>query len=130
MHIALDLKQNLAHVRPARPVVEAALSLTHTLVVTRSVHADVGGCAVVQAVLHASQALLDGLVGDFELLRGNAAVVVFQADAVVAPDEGCAACAAAGGNARAAFARFAGFAGFGSQPVERSGGRGEGARGL
>lgn len=76
---------------------------------------------MVQAVLHASQALLDGLVGDLELLRGDAAVVVFQADAVVAPDEGCAACAAAGGNARAAFARFAGFAGFGGQPVEGSG---------
>ena len=75
---------------------------------------------MVQAVLHASQALLDGFVGDLELLRGNAAVVVFQTDAVVAPDEGCAAYAAAGGNARAAFARFAGFAGFGGQPVEGS----------
>jgi hypothetical protein len=41
---------------------------------------------MVQAVLHASQALLDGLVGDLELLRGDAAVVVFQADAVVAPE--------------------------------------------
>ena len=55
--------------------------------------------------------------------------MVFQADAVVAPDEGCAACATTGGYARAAFARFAGFAGFGHQPVEGSGGGGEGAGG-
>ena len=85
---------------------------------------------MVQAVLHASQALLDGLVGDLELLCGDAAVVILQANTIVAPDEGCAARAAAGGNARATFARFAGFAGFGGQPVEGSGGGGEGARGV
>jgi hypothetical protein len=85
---------------------------------------------VVQAVFHASQALLDGLVGDLELLCGNTAIVVSQADAIVAPDEGCAACAATCGDARTAFARFAGFAGFGSQPVESSGSGGEGTRGM
>jgi hypothetical protein len=85
---------------------------------------------VVQAVLHASQALLDGFVGDFELLCGNSAIVVLESDAVVAPYECCAACATACGNARAAFARFAGFAGFGCEPVKGSGGGGKGAGGL
>ena len=80
---------------------------------------------MIQAVLHATQALLDGLIGEVELLRGNSAIVVLQSDAVVAPYEGCAACAAACGNARAAFARFAGFASFWGEPVEGSGSRGE-----
>lgn len=130
VHIALDLKQDLAHGRPARPVVEAALTLTHTLIVSGGVDADVGGHAVVEAVLHATQALLDGLVGDLELLRGDSAVVVLQSDAVVAPHECCAARAAAGRDARSAFARFAGFAGFGSEPVEASRCGREGADGL
>lgn len=85
---------------------------------------------MVQTVLHATQALLDGLVGDFKLLRGNSAVVVLQSDAVVTPYKGCAACAAACGNARTAFARFAGLAGFGGEPVEGSRGGGKGAGGL
>lgn len=55
--------------------------------------------------------------------------MVFEAQAVVAPDEGGAAGAAAGGDARAAFARFAGLAGFGGEPVEGGWGGGEGAGG-
>lgn len=76
VHVSLDLKQNLADVGPARPVVETTLSLTHTLVVSGGVDTNVGGCAVVEAVFHASKALLDRLVGDFELLRGNTSIVV------------------------------------------------------
>lgn len=59
---------------------------------------------MIKTVLHPSQALLDRLVCDFELLGADAAVVVFEPDAVVAPYQRGAACAAACGDAWAAFA--------------------------
>lgn len=127
MHISLQLKQDLAHMRSARPVVKTALSLAHTLVVTTRVHADVRAHAVVESVFHTAQALLNRFVGDFERLGGDSAVVVFESDAVVAPDEGGAARAAACGYSRTAFARFGGLAGFGGEPVEGARGGGEGA---
>lgn len=82
---------------------------------------------MVQAVFHASQPLFDRLVGDFELRGRDAAVVVFESDAVFAPDERRAFDAATCGDLGAAFARFGGFAGFGGEPVEGGLGGGEGA---
>ena len=84
---------------------------------------------MVEAVFESSEALTDGGVGDFELRGRDAAVVVLEAQAVVAPDEGGAAGAAASGDAWAAFARFAALAGFGGEPVEGMWGGGEGAVG-
>lgn len=55
--------------------------------------------------------------------------MVEQAQAVVAPDEGCAASAAACGHARTAFAGFGGLAGFGGEPVLLGGSCGEGSEG-
>lgn len=73
---------------------------------------------MVKAVFHPSQALLDRFVGDFELCRADSAVVVFESDAVFAPDERGALDAAARGDFGSAFAGFARFTGFGGEPVE------------
>ena len=107
-------------------MVERALALAHALVVAARVDADVGADAVVEAVFRASEATADGFIGDFELGGGDAPVVVSEADAVVAPDEGGAAHAAAGADLGLAFAGFAGFASFGGEPVGGEGGGGEG----
>ena len=82
---------------------------------------------MVEAVFHSSQALFDGFVGDFELLRADAAVMVAHAQAVVAPDEGGAFYTAAGGDVRATFARSAALACFGGEPVLSGSGGAEGA---
>lgn len=68
-------------------------------------------------VFRASQAFFYGLVGDFEGGGGDSTVVVAEAKAVVAPDEGCAARAAACRDPRLAFAGLGRFAGFGREPV-------------
>jgi len=57
--------------------------------------------------------LSDRGIGDFELGGRDTAVVVAEAQAIVAPDESGAARAAAGGDVRATFAGFGGLAGFG-----------------
>lgn len=125
--VAFQLEQNPAHGHPHRPVIETTLSLSHSLVVPRSIYTDIRGNAVVETVLHASEAFFDGFVGDFEGRRGDAAIVVLEADSIVAPDQRSAFCAAASGNFAASFARFCGFAAFGSKPVEGAGSCAEGA---
>ena len=55
--------------------------------------------------------------------------MIFEPDAVVAPDEGGAARASTGGDAGPAFAGFGTLASFGGEPVERGRGGGEGAGG-
>lgn len=84
---------------------------------------------MVEAVFRTTQALADGGVSDFELGGGDAAVVVTEAEAVIAPDERGAARTAPRRHAWPSFSRFGAFAGFGSEPVERARGGGEGAAG-
>jgi len=129
MQISLDLKDNLANRHPRRPMIKATLSLSHSDIVTARVHANVGRYPHVHAELHATQSLPDRLLGNAELVGGDAAVVVAHAQAIVTPYDGGAARAAAGGNAAAAFAGFARLAGFGGEVVEAGGCAGECAGG-
>ena len=104
MQVSLNLKNNLAHRHPRRPAVKASFALSHSHVVARRVHTNVGSDAHVEAELHATETLANGFLGDAELMGGYASVVVTHAQAVVAPDDSCAAHGAAGGDATAAFA--------------------------
>lgn len=125
MQITLDLKDNLTNGDPGGPVIEATLSLAHSALVAAGVDANVCADARVQPVLHAPQALADALLAVLELGGADAAVVVQQADAVVAPDERRAACAAARGHAGPTFAIFFVCACAGEQPVLCGWGAGE-----
>ena len=80
-----------------------------------------------EAVFGAAEAFFDGFVGNLERRGGDAAVVVAEAEAVVAPDKGGTAGAAAGWDARFAFPGFRGLAGFGGEPVLSMRGGGESA---
>ena len=126
--VAPDLKEDLVDCHPGCPVIERSLSLTHTHLFTLSgplalqrkekpwkaeeeeqtdlvaadEDADITAHPLVETVLLATQALLDGVLGDLELLGADAAVVVGHAQAVVPPHDGGALGGAAGGTAGAA----------------------------
>ena len=110
-------------------MIEAPLPLPHALIVPAGVDAYCRADTVVEPVLGAAESFPDRLVGDFELLGGDAAVVVEEAQAVVAPDEGGALYATAGVDFGPAFAGFGAFAGSRREPVGAGWGGGEGSVG-
>lgn len=125
---APDLEEDLVDGHSRGPVIERSLSFTHTHLVSADKDADVAGHALVEAVLLPAQALLDGVLGDLELLGRDAAVVVRHAQPVVAPDDGGAARGAPRGAARAALHHLLLPVDRGLQPRAGPGGRGgEGA---
>ena len=73
-----------------------------TDLVTAHEDADIAAHPLVEAVLLATQALLDGVLGDLELLGADPPVVVGHTQAVVPPHDRGALGGAAGGTARAA----------------------------
>jgi len=107
VQVALDLKDDLANGDAGGPAVEAALALPHTYVVAACVDTNVGGDAHVHAELHTAEALLDGFLGNSQLVRADAPVMVAHADAIVAPHHRGAAHAATRGYPAPAFARLA-----------------------
>lgn len=88
VHLPLQLEQNLAHRHSAGPMIKASLSFTHTRLVAGGVDTDICRNTHVQAELHTTEALADGILSNLELLGRDATVVVLEADAIVAPDDG------------------------------------------
>lgn len=117
VQVSLDLEDDLADSQSSGPMIKAALSLSHSAFVAARVDTDVGGDALVEAELHASQALLNGFLGNAELCRRNAAVVIAHAQAIVTPYNCGAARATSRGNMTSALPRLSRFAGFGGEPV-------------
>ena len=67
-----------------------------TDLVTAHEDADIAAHPLVEAVLLATQALLDGVLGDLQLLGADSPVVIDHAQAVVPPHDGGALRGAAG----------------------------------
>lgn len=127
--VPLELEQDPADGHPRGPVVEAAFPLPHAHLVALGVDPDVGADACEEAVPLAPEPPLDGLLGDGQLLGGDAAVVVPHAEPVVAPDDRGALGAAARRDMRAALAVLLGMAALRGEPVVGAWGCGELAAG-
>lgn len=125
MQITLDLKNYFADRNPSGPMIETALSLSHTTFIPARVHANVRRDSVIHPILHPTQSLFDSFIRDAKLRCADAAVVVAHAKAVVTPYYGCAAGAASCWDARTPFGTFFILTGFRGEPIEMSGSRGE-----
>jgi hypothetical protein len=104
--VTLKLESNPAHREPCRPVVELPFSFTHTLFVALGVNTNVGADTRVYPVFHSPQSHPNGLVCDLERLGSYSAVVVFHAQSIIAPNDGCAPSRTTGGYMGAAFLGF------------------------
>jgi len=108
VHIAPDLKYDLVDSHSCGPMVERALSFTHSHLssivsscspaipgvpshlVSADVDADVASNPLVQEVFLSTQPFLDRILSELELRSADSAVVIPHAQTPVAPDHRCA----------------------------------------